>query len=129
MYEVKLKINSFRDLLAWQEAYKLTLMVYEATKLFPKEEIFGLTSQIRRAIVSVASNIAEGFSRNSSKEKIRFYYISLGSLTEVRNQTDLSKGLHYLSQDDHLALEDQAIIIDKLIHGLIKKCCSFIPHT
>lgn len=129
MYKVGPKIASFRDLVAWQEAYQLTLMVYKATAKFPKEELFGLTLQIRRAVVSVASNIAEGFSRNSNKEKVHFYYIALGSLTEVRNQLDLAKGIGYLLQSDWMVLEDQGIKVDKLIHGLIKRCINVIPYT
>ena len=129
MQETKNKIQSFRDLYAWQEAYKLSLEIYKITKNFPKEELFGLVSQIRRAIVSVASNIAEGFSRHSIKEKIQFYYTALGSLTEVRNQLDLSKGIGNLSENDYGKLEEQSIITDKLLHGLLKKCRSFIPNT
>ena len=129
MYKEYSKIVSFRDLFAWQEAYKLTLMIYKLTKQFPKEEQFGLILQLRRAIVSVASNIAEGFSRNSNKEKVQFYYIGLGSLTEVRNQIDLSKGIGYLSESENIDIEEQAIKVDKLIHGLIKNVSSFIHNS
>ena len=80
------KIKSFTDLNAWKEGHKLVLMIYGITKQFPKEEIFGLTSQIRRCVVSITLNIAEGFSRQSYKEKVRFYSISLGSITELQNQ-------------------------------------------
>lgn len=123
------KIQSFRDLHAWQEAYKLAIMIYKVVKTFPREELFGIIMQIRRAVVSVASNIAEGFSRNSFKEKIQFYYTALGSLTELRNQLDLSKGIGYLLADDYSVLEIQALRCDKLIHGLIRSCKGLIPNT
>jgi len=80
------KIRHFTDLRAWQEGHTLVLAVYKVTKDFPKEELFGLTNQIRRAVVSVTSNIAEGFTRYSSKEKNQFYFVCLGSLAEVQNQ-------------------------------------------
>lgn len=129
MYKAQNKIQSFRDLYAWQEAYNLTIVVYKATKSFPKEELFGITSQIRRAVISVASNIAEGFSRNSVKEKIQFYYTALGSLTEVRNQGDLSKGIGYLGKENYELIEVQSVKVDKLIHGLLRSCRSLIPYT
>jgi four helix bundle protein len=129
MYKAQNKIQSFRDLYAWQEAYNLAILVYKITKNFPKEELFGITSQIRRAVISIASNIAEGFSRNSVKEKIQFYYTALGSLTEVRNQADLSKGIGYLEEEKYREIENQSLKCDKLIHGLIKSCKSLIPNT
>jgi len=73
------KIKSFTDLDTWKEGHKLVLLIYESTKFFPKEERFALTDQIRRAAVSITSNIAEGFSRQSLREKIQFYSISKGS--------------------------------------------------
>src|SRR3989338_7285206 len=92
------KIKSFTDLNAWREAHKLALMVYKATKDFPKEEIFGLVNQTRRAAVSINSNIAEGFSRQSYSEKIQFYSITQGSNTELQNQLLIAKDVGYLSQ-------------------------------
>lgn len=77
------KIQSFTDLNAWKEGHKLALIIYEITNKFPKEEIFGLSNQLRRAVVSITSNIAEGFSRQSYKEKAHFYFTSLGSTTEA----------------------------------------------
>ena len=79
------KIKSFLDLNAWREGHSLVLMIYDITRSFPKEEQFGLTNQLRRASVSLTSNIAEGFFRKCEKEKIQFYYIAHGSLSELEN--------------------------------------------
>lgn len=116
----KTLIKSFTDLNAWKEAHKLVLMVYKLTKVFPPEEKFDLTSQIRRAVVSISSNIAEGFSRNSSKEKIQFYYTARGSLTEVQNQLLIAKDLGYLDNEKFKEVASQTVIVSKLINGLIK---------
>jgi four helix bundle protein len=105
---------------SWKESHTLVLLVYEITKKFPKEEMFRLTSQVCRAVVSISSNIAEGFSRNSSKEKLQFYSISLGSLTEVENQLLIARDLKYISVDEFEILEKQIIKINKLTHGLMK---------
>ncbi|MBU4141633.1 four helix bundle protein [Patescibacteria group bacterium] len=121
MYENQ-KIKSFTDLEAWKEAHKLVLMVYLATKKFPKEELFCLTNQLRRAVISITSNIAEGFSRNSSKEKIQFYFIALGSLTETQNQILVARDLKYLDKENFNKLATQSILVSKLINGLIKYC-------
>ncbi|PIR13103.1 four helix bundle protein [Candidatus Falkowbacteria bacterium CG11_big_fil_rev_8_21_14_0_20_39_10] len=114
------KIQSFTDLNTWKEDHKLVLMVYEVTKKFPKEEMFGLTNQLRRAVVSVTSNIAEGFSRQSYKEKTRFYSMSLGSTTEVQNQILIAKDVKYINNNEFQKIAQQTIIVHKLINGLIK---------
>lgn len=112
------KIVKFTDLNAWQKAHELCLKVYSSTKKFPREELFCLTSQIRRAVISTSSNIAEGFSRLSPKEKIQFYRMALGSLTEVQNQLILARDLGYINSDE---LQEELIIdTHKLINGLIK---------
>lgn len=114
------KIQSFTDLVVWQEAHKLVLMVYKITKEFPKEEIFGLVSQMRRAAISVTSNIAEGFSRHSIKEKIQFYSISHGSLTELQNQLLISKDVGYLDDEKFREIFNQTISVHKLLNAFIK---------
>ena len=114
------KIKNFTDLNAWKESYKLTLLVYKATANFPSKEIFGLTSQIRRASVSISSNIAEGFSRRSRKEKLQFYSMAMGSLTELENQILIAFGVGYLKSDERNMMLSQTIIVQKLIGGLIK---------
>ncbi len=115
------KIEKFTDLNAWREAHNLVLKTYVVIKDFPKDELFGLTSQLRRAVVSITSNIAEAFSRNSFKEKLQFWAISLGSLTEVQNQLIIARDVGYLSPQDYEALNSQSIVASKLINGLIKK--------
>ena len=122
-------IKNFTDLVAWKEGHKLVLMIYSSTRNFPKEEIFGLTSQIRRAAVSVTSNIAEGFSRNSNKDKLQFYYICLGSVCELQSQILIAKDVSYLLEDQYIKLTDQSIVVQKLINGMIKKMKSFILDT
>ncbi len=120
MNENSKKIKNFTDLIAWQEAQKLILRIYKITKNFPREERYSLTDQIRRAAISVTSNIAEGFSRNSYKEKIYFYSIAQGSLTELQNQLILSKDLGYLSNSDFDEIFAHSVSTHKLINGLIK---------
>src|ERR1035437_4810950 len=97
MSEIKQKIKSFHDLKAWQEANVLVLMVYKCTEAFPDKEKFGLTNQLRRAVISVTSNIAEGFGRQTAKEKIQFYYPSNGSLLEIKSQLFAGRDLKYLT--------------------------------
>lgn len=115
------KIKSFTDLKAWQQSHELVLLIYQETVNFPSSEIFGLSSQLRRAVVSISSNIAEGFSRKSSKEKLQFYYMSIASLTEVQNQLLIAKDVGYITRSKFNALANQSIVISKLINGLIKK--------
>lgn len=103
---------------AWKEALKLTVEIYELTKSFPKEEIYGLTSQIRRAVVSVPSNIAEGCARNSSAETIHFLYIAIGSLAEVETQLIISNRLGYIP--DILEIMKHILLVKQLNFGLIK---------
>lgn len=123
------KIKSFTDLNAWQSGHKLVLNIYKITKKFPKNEYYGLISQLRRAGISFTSNIAEGFSRNTYKEKIRFYSMSLGSLTEIQNQLLIAKDLKYITHQDFNNIAQQTIIISKITNGLIKKSKSIIHNS
>lgn len=116
----KNKIKSFTDLIAWQEAHKLVLMVYKITEKFPKEEMFGLTMQMRRCSVSVSSNIAEGFSRNTNKEKFQFYSTSHGSLTELQNQLIIARDVKFINKEEFNKIAQQTIVVHKLISGLKK---------
>lgn len=114
------KITSFTHLAAWQEGHSLVLMVYEVSKKFPREELFRLTNQICRAVVSITSNIAEGFSRNWAKEKNHFYSIVLGSLTEVQDQLLIARDLKYISEEVFVKAENQTTKVAKLLRGLMK---------
>lgn len=123
------KIKSFTDLNAWKEGHKLVLIIYEITKEFPREEIFGLTSQIRRAAVSITSNIAEGFSRNSYKEKSQFYSMALDSLTELQNQLLIARDVKYITQEQFKNMADETVTISKIINGLIKMSKTIIHNS
>ena len=114
------KITSFTKLNTWKQAHVLVLHVYTLLKQFPKEEQYALSDQIRRCSISISSNIAEGFSRQSSKEKIQFYFMSKGSLTELQNQLILAKDLKYIKTIEFTAVAHQTIIVGKLLTGLIK---------
>ncbi len=114
------KLKSFTDLYAWQEGHKLVLKIYKLTKNFPKEELFGLISQMRRCVISITSNLAEGFNRQSIKEKIHFYSIAQGSLSELQSQLIVGRDLGYVSRQEFDKLAEQAVIVHKLITGLIK---------
>jgi four helix bundle protein len=113
-------MKKFTDLQGWQEGHSLALAIYKATENFPKQEMFGLTSQIRRAIVSVQSNLAEGFNRYSSKEKLQFYNVAIGSISEVESQLLLARDLEYLTLGLSEELLGKAELVRKLILGLIK---------
>jgi len=119
-------IRDFTDILAWQEGHKLVLDIYRLTKKFPKEEIFGLVSQMRRAAVSVTSNIAEGFGRQGYKEKIQFFYVAQGSLIELKNQLLIARDIGYISIVEFTKISEQADQTHKLLQGLITKSKSFL---
>ena len=105
------KIKSFTDLIAWKEGHKLVLMIYDITKQFPKDELFGLISQIRRCAVSITSNLTEGFSRLSYKEKARFYSMALGSTTELQNQLLIAKDVNYITKERFQDIAEQSALV------------------
>ena len=115
-----MKIKSFTDLIAWQKGHELVLLIYQITAQFPKRETYSLVDQIRRAVVSITSNIAEGFSRQSKKEKAQFYYTALGSLTELQNQLLIAKDVNYLDKKKFHQIAQQTAEVSKLINGLIR---------
>ena len=120
------KIRSFTDLNAWKQGHVLVLEIYKITRNFPKEEQFGLTIQLRRAGVSFTSNIAEGFSRTSYKEKTQFYAMALGSLTEIQNQLLIARDIGYITKIDFDRLAAQTVVTNKITNGLIKSSKSMI---
>ncbi len=123
------KMKSFTDLNVWQEGHKLVLSVYKITKKFPREEQFGLANQLQRAAISFTSNIAEGFSRNSYKEKLQFYSTALGSLTEIQNQLLIAKDIGYITKPEFDEIAEKTILISKMTNGLIKKSKSIILNS
>src|SRR3990167_1461388 len=112
-------IRDFTDLLAWQEGHALVLETYRLTKAFPKEEVFSLVNQMRRAAISITSNIAEGFGRQGYKEKVQFYYVAQGSLIELKNQLLIARDIHYINSPEFTKASEQADQAHKLLQGLI----------
>jgi four helix bundle protein len=117
-------VKSYRDLIAWQKAMDLVEAVYRATVAFPKEEIYGLRSQIRRSAVSIPSNIAEGQARASTRDFLNFLSIARGSLCEMETQLLLAERLGYIKGRGGSALLDQAAEVGRLINGLSKSLAS-----
>lgn len=113
-------MNNYKKLNVWQNSHSLTLKIYEATKSFPKEELFGLTSQMRRASVSIPSNLAEGTARRSQKEFSRFIEIAQGSAFELEYQLLLSSELGYLKSNDFTSTNAQLTHVLKELHNLQK---------
>ena len=112
-------VKSFEELTIWQEARELTNKIYILSKRFPKEELYGLTSQIRRASVSIMSNIAEGFNRRSTKEFINFLIISRASISEVQNDLYISLDLNYINKKEFETIYNHAQKISMSINKLI----------
>lgn len=113
-------VKKFTDLLVWQKAHSFVLGIYKQTESFPKAEQFGLTNQMRRAAVSVTSNIVEGFERGSNKELKQFLVISRASLAEVQNQLLIARDLEYISKQDFNKLAEQSVEIHKMTNGFMK---------
>ena len=110
---------NYTDLEVWKHSRELVKSVYIVTKSFPKDELYGLTNQIRRCVVSVPSNIAEGIGRQSTKETIHFLYIAKGSLQEVETQLYLSFDLDYISEKELKDILDKVVSNKKLLNGFI----------
>ncbi|MFA5010575.1 MAG: four helix bundle protein [Ignavibacteria bacterium] len=114
------EIRSHRDLDVWKKSVDLVTDIYEITKYFPKEEIYSLTNQIRRSAISIPSNIAEGASRNHTKEFVQFLYISLGSCSELETQLIISFKINYLSKEKLDLFLDKLFDLRRMILGLIR---------
>lgn len=117
---MKKKITRFEDMTVWQDAQELAVMIYQITKLFPKDELYSLTNQIRRSGSSVSANIAEGFGRASDKDKSHFYHISLGSLLETKNFVYLASRLEYIRQEKSDRLIEKTDQIHRQISAILK---------
>ena len=115
-----MKIFGFEKLQVWQKSRQLSLTIYKSTILFPKEEKFGLVSQMRRAAISISSNIAEGTGRHSSKDRARFTEIAYGSALELLNQCILSNDLEFLSDEQYTSTRSSISEITAMLDGLYK---------
>lgn len=111
------KIKRYEDLIAWQQAYEIVIRIYQRTKSFPKEEQYGLTQQIRRAAVSVPSNIAEGFGRHSRPDYLRFLDMARGSAYELQTQMRIAHDLGYVNDSE---LMDKIEELERVLNGLIR---------
>jgi four helix bundle protein len=114
------KIKSYRDLQVWQRSVDYSVMLYSVTDAFPQSELYGLTAQMRRASVSIASNIAEGFGR-SGREFARFLQIALGSLAELETQIEIAYRVGYLSEADRGDLDRELTILGKQLNVLLQR--------
>lgn len=114
------KIKRFTDLHTWQSSRQLVKSIYKLTEPFPASEIYGLVSQMKRAVISVSSNIAEGFRRSGMADKTHFYVMAHASLTELQNQLILSHDLAFIDTDTSKNVLDQTYEVDKLLSGLIR---------
>ncbi len=114
-------MQNFRQLQVWQKGHQLNLMIYSATASFPKNEMFGLTSQMRRAAVSITANLAEGCGRSSDADFARFVFMAMGSACELESHLELAKDLKILSETDYRMALDLLIQIKRMLAAFIKK--------
>lgn len=117
----KKPINSYKDLIVWQESFKLSILIYKTTQKFPKEEIYGLVSQMRRSAVSLPSNIAEGYTRHGKHEFRQFLQIAFASGAELETQILISKELNYIDNKMYEELNLVLVSIQKMLNSLIAK--------
>ena len=117
-------IEGFQNLTTWQKAYELALEIYKMTKGFPKDEQYGLISQIRRAAISVSANISEGYERQYRKEYIQFLMIAKGSLGELETYLLFSRDLGYISIKEYESIHEKRQEVGKLLKGLIRSLYS-----
>lgn len=114
-------IRDFQDLIVWQKAMDTVVEIYQTTGAFPASEVFGLTQQLRRASVSIPSNIAEGQGRAGNNDFPRFLRMALGSANEVMTQLELARRLRFISDTAHAPLNAELVEIRKMLHGLLRK--------
>ena len=115
------EVKTYKDLLVWQKAIHFVTQVYKAVKGFPQEELYGLTSQIKRAAVSIPSNIAEGYGRKSTKDYLRFLQIAMGSIFEIQTQLEISKNLEFVSESSFGELYEYSREIERMLSSMINK--------
>ena len=114
-------MKNFKSLLIWQKSMSLVTETYLITKEFPKEEIFGLTSQIRRSAISIPSNIAEGFGRDSNKEYLRFLNVSIASLFELQTQLEIGENIEYLTEQEFNKIYEDSRELERMLVAFINK--------
>jgi four helix bundle protein len=118
--------ESYRDIVAWQKGMALVTSVYKASQVFPEREIFGLTRQLRKAVLSVPSNIAEGKGRDTKRDYLQFLYRARGSIYETQTQLEVARNLGFLSDETYAPLCDEAAQAGKVLNGLIRNVKSQI---
>jgi len=116
---VRSEVRDYKDLVVWQKSYELCVEIYKATRNFPRSELYGLVSQLRRAALSIPSNLAEGHTRQHTGEFVQFIYTALGSSSELETQLMLSVELKYMKKDDFEKLRDKVVEVRKMLNGLI----------
>lgn len=114
-------IRTYRDLKIWHKAMEMVTEIYRASATFPREEIFGLTAQVRRSAISIPSNIAEGFGRRTQNDYLRFLQIAMGSLFEVQTQLEIAANLEYLSGEQHCRIHDLSRELERMMSSLMHK--------
>ena len=115
------QIKTYRDLVVWQKSMALVTEIYRLSKSFPKDETYGLISQMRRCSVSIPSNIAEGYGRNSTSDYVRFLHIATGSLYELQTQMEISSRLEYLKRADFDRLYESSREVERMLSSLSRK--------
>jgi four helix bundle protein len=115
------KIKTYRDLIVWQKSMSLVTEIYKVLKVFPKDEIYGLTGQIRRSAISIPSNIAEGFGRASTNDYIRFLKVATGSLYELQTQVDIASNLGYLQKHTYNEIYELSREVERMLSSLIRR--------
>lgn len=115
------EVKSYRDLIVWQKSMQMVTDVYKTTKIFPSDELYGLTSQLRRCAVSIPSNIAEGYGRNSTGDYKRFLQIAAGSVFELQTQMEIAFNLKYISKEIFDSIFNLAKEIELMLLALIRK--------
>ena len=113
-------LKNYKELDVWKKSYKLCLNLYKVTKDFPKDEMYGLTSQIRRSAVSIPSNIAEGYGRKTTLDYVRFLYVAYGSICELETQTILSGDLGYVGKEIFKELKEEIGNVERMLKAMIK---------
>ena len=118
--------KTYKELVVWQKSYQLSLLIYKLTSKFPKNEIYSLISQMRRAVISIPSNIAEGYCRYSKKEYVQFLQIAFGSGAELETQLIIAKDLRYISSNEYEQANELLVEVLKMLNSLVRKIRSSI---